>query len=322
MAAILREALDPTLMQTSEGTPVIVHAGPFANISFGNSSVLGDAVALRTFDYVVTEAGFGADMGAEKFLNIKCRVSGRSPDAAVLVATVKGLKAHSGRFELKVGSPPPPEFLREDLEALELGAANLEAHMRILRLHGIPVVVAINRFPSDSPRELARLEELALGYGANACAFSELFARGGEGGRDLARAVIEVCDHDLARFRHAYDLDQSIEEKLHALATRVYGAAGIELSPRASAEIRRLQDLGFGRLPLCMAKTQFSLSHDARLKGAPKDFTFPIREVRLQAGGGFLVPFAGDITTMPGLGRQPAYRGIQLAPDGRVVGLS
>ncbi len=322
MAAILREALDPTLMQTSEGTPVLVHAGPFANISFGNSSVLADALALRTFDYVVTEAGFGADMGAEKFLNIKCRVSGRSPDVAVLVATVKALKMHSGRFELKVGSPPPPELLREDLEALELGASNLAAHIQTLRLHGIPVVVAVNRFPSDSERELARLAELAQGFGAEACALSELFTRGGEGGEDLARAVVDVAERGLARYKPAYDLDSSIEDKIRTLATRIYGAAEIELAPRARDEIQRYKELGYGRLPICVAKTQFSLSHDPRLKGAPRGYVFPIREVRLQAGGGFLVPMAGDILTMPGLGRSPAYRGIDLDADGHVTGLS
>ncbi|NOT31071.1 MAG: formate--tetrahydrofolate ligase, partial [Planctomycetes bacterium] len=260
MAAILRDALDPTLMQTSEGTPALVHAGPFANISFGNSSVLGDALALRYFDYVVTEAGFGADMGAEKLLNIKCRVSGRSPDVAVLVATVRGLKAHSGRFELKAGAPLPPELLREDLEALELGASNLAAQIQNVRLHGIPVVVAVNRFPSDSERELARLAALALAFGAEACALSELFARGGEGGVELAQAVVDVAERNLARYRPAYQLEQSIEDKIHTIATGLYGAAGVEYSPRASAEIRRFQELGFGGLPICMAKTQYSLS--------------------------------------------------------------
>jgi formate--tetrahydrofolate ligase len=322
MAAILRDALDPTLMQTSEGTPVLVHGGPFANISFGNSSVLGDEVALAHFDTVVTEAGFGADMGAEKFLNLKCRVSGRSPDVAVLVATVKALKMHSGRFELKVGAPPPPELLREDLEALELGASNLAAHVRTLRLHGIPVVVAVNRFPSDTTRELARLEELARAAGAEACAVSELFAQGGDGGLELARAVSAVAERDLARYRPAYDLDLSIEDKIRTLATQVYGAADIELAPRAREDLRRYQDQGYGRLPICVAKTQFSLSHDPKRKGAPSGYVFPIREVRLQAGGGFLVPLAGEILTMPGLGRTPAYRGIDLDPDGHVTGLS
>jgi len=321
MAAILRDTLDPTLMQSCEGTPVIVHAGPFANISFGNSSVLGDAVALRHFDYVVTEAGFGADMGAEKFLNIKCRVSGQSPDVAVLVATVRALKTHSGRFTLKPGAPLPPELLREDLEALELGASNLKAQLDNLRLHGIPVVVAINRFPSDTERELALVDKLARSFGAEDCALSELFARGGAGGEDLARAVASVAERGLARFRHAYDLDQSIEEKLHALATKVYGASGVELAPLAQAQIARYHELGYGRLPLCVAKTQYSLSHDPKLKGAPRGYAFPIREVRLQAGGGFLVPLAGDIMTMPGLGRNPAYRGIDLGPDGTISGL-
>lgn len=321
MAAILRDALDPTLMQTGEATPVLVHGGPFANISFGNSSVLGDAVALRHFDYVVTEAGFGADMGAEKFFNIKCRVSGHSPDLAVLVATVRGIKAHSGRFVLKAGSPLPPELSREDLGALEAGAVNLQAQLANLRLHGMPVVVAINRFPGDTERELVRLSELALGFGAEACARSELFTHGSAGGEDLARAVVEVAGRDLARFRPAYDLDASIEEKIHTLATRVYGAAGIELAPRARAELQRYQDLGYGRLPICMAKTQYSLSHDPNLKGAPTGFTFPIREIRLQAGGGFLVPLAGDIMTMPGLGRNPSYRGIDLDAEGQVTGL-
>src|SRR5262245_26213269 len=306
MAAILRDTLDPTLMQTSEGTAALVHGGPFANISFGNSSVLGDAVALRHFDYVVTEAGFGADMGAEKFLNIKCRVSGTSPDVAVLVATVRGLKAHSGRFELKPGNPLPKELLAEDLAALESGAANLAAQIQNVRAHGIPVVVAINRFPSDTERELARLECLALEAGAEACALSELFARGGAGGEDLARAVVGVVERGQARYRPLYDLDQSIEEKIHTLATRLYGAASVELAPRARDEIRRYTELGYARLPICVAKTQYSLSHDPRQKGAPRGYVFPIREVRLQAGGGFLVPLAGDVLTMPGRGRHPA----------------
>jgi formate--tetrahydrofolate ligase len=321
MAAILRDALDPTLMQTSEATPAIVHAGPFANISFGNSSVLGDAVALRHFDYVVTEAGFGADMGAEKFLNIKCRVSGHSPDVAVMVATVRGLKAHSGRFELKAGAGLPPELLREDLAALEQGASNLGAQIQNLRAHGIPVVVAVNRFPSDSEAELARVATLAREFGAEDCALSELFARGSEGGEELAHAVTRVAERGEARYRPLYDLDQPIEDKIRTLATKLYGAASIELSPRAKAEVARYTELGYGRLPVCVAKTQYSLSHDPRLKGAPKGFVFPIREVRLQAGGGFLVPLAGDILTMPGLGRNPAYRGIDLGPDGHVKGL-
>ena len=215
----------------------------------------------------------------------------------------------------------PAELLREDLEALELGAANLRAQIDNLRLHGLLVIVAVNRFPGDSERELARLERLAVESGAVECALSELYTRGGAGGEALALAVARVADRDLARLRHPYDLDQSIEDKIHALATRVYGAGGVELAPRARGEIRRYQELGYGRLPICMAKTQFSLSHDPKLKGAPRGYTLPIREVRLQAGGGFLVPLAGDIMTMPGLGRNPSYRGIDLDESGRVTGL-
>lgn len=321
MAAILKDALDPTLMQTGEATPVLVHGGPFANISFGNSSVLGDQVALRHFDFVVTEAGFGADMGAEKFFNIKCRVSGLSPDVAVVVATVRGLKAHSGKWELKAGSPLPKELSMEDLGALETGAANLRAQIANVRAHGIPVVVAVNRFPSDTEKELARVQELARAFGAEDCCLSELFVKGSEGGTELAEAVVRVADAGLARFKHVYDLDQTIEQKIHALATKLYGAEGVELAPRAQEDIRRYTELGYGRLPICVAKTQYSLSHDPKLKGAPKGFRFPIREVRLQAGGGFLVPLAGDIMTMPGLGRTPAYRGIDLGPDGAITGL-
>jgi len=321
MAALLGEALDPTLVQTCEGTPVLMHAGPFANISFGCSSVLGDALALRQFDTVVTEAGFGADMGAEKFLNIKCRVTGRAPDAAVLVATVRALKAHSGRFTLKVGAPLPPALLEEDLDALRAGISNLRAQLRILAAHGVPVVVAINRFPSDSERELGLVDDVARESGAEDCAVSDVFARGGEGGLALAEAVTRVASRGPARLRHAYELDQPIEDKLRALTTGVYGAGSIELSPLAREQAQRYQELGYGGLPICMAKTQYSLSHDPKQKGAPSGFAFPIREIRLQAGGGFLVPLAGDIMTMPGLGKSPAYRSIDVDAQGRVTGL-
>ncbi len=320
MAALLRDAIDPTLMQTCERTSALVHAGPFANISTGNSSVIADQVALRHFDYVVTEAGFGADMGAEKFFNLKCRVSGLVPDVAVLVATVRACKAHSGRFALKAG-PLPEAILAEDLDALAAGLSNLEAQIANVRAHGVPVVVAINRFPTDGDAELDLVRRRALDAGAVECATSELFSRGGVGGRVLAEAVVRTADLDLVRFRHVYDLDDPIEEKIRTLATRLYGAGSIELAPRAAAEIARYRDLGFGRLPICMAKTQFSLSHDPRLLGAPRGYGFPVREVRLCAGAGFLVPLAGDIMTMPGPGRSPAYRGIDTDADGRIHGL-
>jgi formate--tetrahydrofolate ligase len=269
----------------------------------------------------VTVAGFGADMGAEKFLNLKCRVSGRAPDAAVLVATVRALKAHSGCFALKVGAPLPAALLQEDLDALRTGASNLRAQLRILAAHGVPVVVAINRFPSDTERELLLVDEIARQAGAEDCAVSDVFARGGEGGIALAEAVVRVAARGPARLRHAYELDQPIEDKLRALATGVYGAGSIELSPVAREQAVRFQELGYGGLPICMAKTQYSLSHDPKQKGAPDGFAFPIREIRLQAGGGFLVPLAGDIMTMPGLGKSPAYRSIDVDAEGHISGL-
>ncbi len=321
MAAVMKDAIDPTLMQTSEGTPLLVHTGPFANISYGNSSVISDRVAATVADYVVTEAGFGADMGAEKFFNIKCRFSGLRPDAAVLVATVRALKNHSGRFEVKAGRPLPPEMLSEDLDALAAGASNLEAQIANVLRHGVPVVVAVNRFPTDTDREIALVKEKALAAGATACVESRLFEEGSAGGEELARAVVSAVEGGAVDFRFLYDLDQPIEDKITALATEIYGAGSVRFEPAARDAMRRFEDNGYGELPICVAKTQYSLSHDAAAKGRPTGFEFPIREVRLLAGAGFLVPLAGDIMTMPGLGRKPAYKGIELQPDGTITGL-
>ncbi|MFT5289652.1 MAG: formate--tetrahydrofolate ligase [Planctomycetota bacterium] len=321
MAAILKETLDPTLMQTIEGTPALVHTGPFANISYGNSSVIGDRMASRLFDYVVTEAGFGADMGAEKFFNIKCRVSGMSPDCAVVVATARALKAHSGHFPLKPGAPLPEALLREDLVALEEGIVNLEAQLATLALHGVPAIVAVNRFPNDTDAEIELIKKSALAAGAVEVATSTVFVDGSAGGVDLAEAVVRVCDQGKADFRHLYGAELPLQEKIHRLATEVYGAGSVQFSPRASKEILRYSERGYGHLPVCVAKTQYSLSHDAQFKGRPTGFVFPIREVRLLAGAGFLVPLAGDILTMPGLGRKPAYRGIDVDDSGEISGL-
>ncbi len=321
MAAILRDALDPTLMQTIEGTPAFVHTGPFANIAHGNSSVIADRVAARFCDYVVTEAGFGADMGAEKFFDIKCRVSGLRPDAAVLVATVRALKSHSGKYPLKQGSPLPPALFEEDLDAVEKGCANLEAQIENLRRFGVPVVVAVNRFPTDSARELALVHERALAAGAEEAATSELFARGSEGGLELAEAVVRAAESGKADYRPLYELEAPLLEKIAAVARQIYGAGSVQLAPRACEQIERVESQGYGGLPVCIAKTQYSLSHDPQFKGRPRDFVFPVREVRLAAGAGFLVVYAGDIMTMPGLGRTPAYRQIDLEPDGRIRGL-
>jgi formate--tetrahydrofolate ligase len=321
MAAVLRDAIDPNLMQTTEGTPVIVHTGPFANISYGNSSVIGDRVAASVADYVVTEAGFGADMGAEKYCNIKCRVSGMAPDVAVVVTTVRALKSHSGHFPLKPGAPLPRELELENLSALDEGMPNLQAQIEILALHGLPAVVAINRFPSDTEAEIELVRRRAGEFGAAGCEVCEVFARGGEGGLDLARAVMQAVERGGARFRHLYELDMPIPEKIHLLATRVYGAGSVQFSPRASEEVQRFAQNGFASLPICVAKTQYSLSHNAEFKGRPRGFVFPVREVRLLAGAGFLVPLAGDIVTMPGLGRRPAYRGIDVDERGEIRGL-
>jgi formyltetrahydrofolate synthetase len=322
MAAILRDALHPTLMQTSEGTPAFVHTGPFANIAHGNSSVVGDLVAARLVDWVVTEAGFGADMGAEKFVNIKCRASGLAPDCAVLVATVRALKVHSGRFQVKPGKPLPEELGREDLDALLAGCANLEAHVGILKGFGLPVVVAVNRFPGDTPREIELVRERALEAGAAAACETRFFDQGGAGGLALAQAVVDAARTGPAKLAWSYDLGWPIERKIEALARSVYGAGSLAIEPVARESIARVVAQGGGELPICVAKTQYSLSHDAALKGRPRGFAFPVRDVRLAAGAGFVVVYAGDIATMPGLGRHPGYQRVDLDPDGTIRGLA
>ncbi|MBL8859953.1 MAG: formate--tetrahydrofolate ligase [Planctomycetes bacterium] len=321
MSAILRDALHPTLMQTSEGTPALIHTGPFANIAHGNASIIADRVAARFADWVVTEAGFAADMGGEKFFDIKCRASGMKPDCALLVATVRALKVHSGRFTVKAGSPLPPELSREDLAALKEGCSNLEAQIANVRRFGVPVVVAVNRFPSDTAAEIALVRECALAAGADAACESRLHERGGAGGMELAEAVVKAAESGKAKLRFAYELGAPIRSKIESLARDVYGAGGIEIMPEAARGIDELEELGFGQLPICVAKTQYSLSHDAALRGRPTGFTFPVREVRLSAGAGFIVVMAGDIQTMPGLGRSPGYKRVDLDAEGRITGL-
>ena len=321
MAAIAKDALHPTIMQTTEGTLAFVHTGPFANIAHGNSSVIADRIASRSFEYVVTEAGFGADMGAEKFFNIKCRVSGMKPDAAVLVVTVRALKSHSGQFVLKQGSKLPPELFEENLDAVREGASNMEAQIDNLRRHGVPVVCAVNRFGTDTDAEVELVRELALAAGCKAAEVSELHAKGGEGGLALAEAVATVAESGEADFRPLYDLSLPIQEKIHTLATEIYGAGSVQFSPLALEKLTELENRGYRDLPVCMAKTQYSLSHDPQFKGRPKGFVFPIRDVRLSAGAGFLVAYAGAIMTMPGLGRKPGYLNVDLDDEGRIQGL-
>ena len=320
MAAILKDALMPTLMQTLEGTPALVHTGPFANIAHGNSSIIADQIALRCCDFVVTEAGFGADMGAEKFFNIKCRQSKLRPDAALLVATVRALKVHSGRFQIVAGKPLPEELMREDVEAVRAGGSNLAKQIENVRLHGIPVVVAINRFPGDSEAEIEAVRQIAMEAGAGAAHVSELFAKGGEGGEELARALVSAADEP-STFRLLYPGGASLREKIETLATKVYGARDVKYSETAANRLKAFEERGYGKFPICMAKTQYSLSHDPSLKGRPEGYTFEVEDARVSVGAGFVYPLAGKVMTMPGLGRKPNATAIDIDEHGDIVGL-
>lgn len=320
LAALLRDALRPNLVQTAEHTPALVHTGPFGNIAHGNSSIVADQLAVRLADYVVTESGFGADCGAEKFFHIKCRVSGLRPDCEVLVCTIRALKYQSGRFRVRPGQPLPASLIAEDLDALSAGADNLRAHIEILRKFGLPVVVAINRFPDDTPREMDLVRQMALDGGAAAVAASEAFRLGGAGAEELAAAVQDACRLP-NEFRFLYPLEASLEQKLETVAREVYGADGLDVSPAARQKLDEYAQLGYGGLPICIAKTQYSLSHDPQRLGRPRGFRLPIQDVRLSAGAGFVYALAGDIRTMPGLPSRPAALQIDLSPAGDVLGL-
>jgi formate--tetrahydrofolate ligase len=319
MTVLMKDALLPTLMQTLEGSPVFVHAGPFANIAHGNSSIVADQLALKLADYVVTESGFGADMGMEKFMDIKCRASGLTPDCVVMVATVRALKMHSGLGKVVLGKALPKEFTEENLLALEEGCANLVKQIQNARLFGVPVVVAVNAFSTDSPAELELIRAKAKEAGAVDAFVSNVWARGGAGGAELAEAVVAACEQP-KDFRFLYPDEYSIKQKIETIATKVYGAAGVHYLPEAEAKIEAYTRLGFDRLPICMAKTHLSLSHDPALLGAPAGFTLPVRDVRASVGAGFLYPLCGDMRTMPGLSKRPAFEKVDLV-DGKVVGL-
>lgn len=320
MTALLREAIKPNLMQTMEGTPALVHCGPFANIAHGNSSILADYIGIGCGEFLITEAGFGSDMGFEKFCNIKCRNSGLKPDAAVVVATVRALKSHSGRFKIVAGKPLDPGLTEENLPALEEGISNLVAHIEIVKRMGLPAVVAINAFPTDTEREWAYIEKAALEAGAAAAVPATHFADGGAGAADLARALIKATEQ-LANFDFLYPVDLPIKDKIAAIATQVYGAADVEYREEAEAKIETFTQMGYHNLPICMAKTHLSLSHDPKLKGRPTGFTLPIRDVRLSAGAGFIYPLCGEMMTMPGLPSDPAGAHIDIDAQGRIVGL-
>ena len=320
MAVILREAIKPNLMQTLENTPVLVHAGPFGNIATGNSSIVADLIGIHMGEYLVTEAGFGADMGAERFFNIKCRASGLAPDAAVLVATVRGLKAHSGKHTIVAGRPLPEALLRENPDEVHEGGANLHKQLENMRIHGCTPVVAINVFPDDHAADIAAIEEIAAEYGARS-AVSTHFADGGAGAKELAEAVAEAAEEP-SEFAVLYPDEMPLRDKIHTVATKVYGAAGVDYTPLAARQIDNYERNGFGDLPVCIAKTHLSISSDPALRGAPTGWTLPVREVRASVGAGFVYPICGAMSTMPGLGASPALQHIDIDADGNIVGLS
>jgi formate--tetrahydrofolate ligase len=340
MAVLLKDAIKPNLLQTLENTPCFVHTGPFANIAHGNSSILADKIALKLVDYVVTESGFGADCGAEKFFNIKCRYSGLIPDAVVIVCSIRALKMHSGHFRVVAGRPLDEGLLKENLNAVKIGSINLEKQIENMRLFGVPVIVAINEFATDTKDEIELVKKKAKGAGAEEAVVSQLWAKGGSGGRELAEAVIKVADKNLNRFtpleisnstretksltgfNFLYPLSLPIKEKIEIIATKIYGAKSVEYSPLAEEKIKTYTQRGWDKFPICMAKTHLSLSHDPNLKGRPTGFVLPIRDIRPAIGAGFLYPLCGSMQTMPGLPSHPVGENIDIDEKGRVVGLS
>lgn len=320
MTVIMREAIKPNLIQTIENTPVLVHAGPFGNIAHGNSSVVADLIGIRGGDFLITEAGFGADMGAERFFNIKCRTSGLSPDAAVVVTTVRALKVHSGGHRVVAGRPLPPAMLEENPDEVHAGGANLRKQLENIQLHGATPVVAINAFPGDFDSEHAAIREIAASMGVRAAVCNH-FSEGGKGATELAEAVVEAANEP-SEFHVLYPSELSLREKIETVATKVYGADGVDYAPAASRQLDNYERNGFGNLPVCIAKTHLSISSDPSLKGAPTGWRMPVREVRASVGAGFVYPISGDMRTMPGLSSSPAAEQIDIDENGEIVGLS
>lgn len=319
MAVLLRDALRPNLLQTLEGQAALIHCGPFGNIATGNSSIIADKFALANTDFVVTEAGFGADLGYERFVNVKCATSGLVPDAAVIVVTVRALKLHSGRHKVVAGKPLPPELLEENSADVEAGLSNLAHHLDIVRKSGVPAVVAINAFPDDHESEHQVIKDFAASKGV-ACVVSTHVADGGEGAQELAKAVVEAADQ-ATDLHFSYEPEDALEDKINSIATKVYGADGVKIEPAAAKQLARFTELGFGKLPVLIAKTHLSTTADPADRGAPTGWTLPIREVRLAAGAGYVYALAGAMQTMPGLGTHPAAEKMDITPDGRIVGL-
>ena len=313
MALLLKDAIKPNLVKTLENTPAIIHGGPFANIAHGCNSVMATQTALKLGDYVVTEAGFGADLGAEKFFDIKCRYAGLKPDVAVIVATVRALKMNGGVAK--------DNLAEENLDALKAGSANLLRHLDNVAKYGVPAVVAINRFPTDTEAELELLRDLCKEKGIDVV-LSEVFAKGGEGGMELAKEVINICENQKSDFHTLYDVNDSIENKMNTIATEIYGADGVDFTADALKQVRELEKLGLDRLPICVAKTQYSFTDDPKKLGAPKNFRITVREVKVSAGAGFIVALTGSIMTMPGRPKVPAANGMDILSDGTIIGLS
>lgn len=320
MTMLMKDCVMPTLMQNLEGAPVLVHTGPFANIAPGNSSITADRIGLKLADYTVTESGFGADMGCEKFVNIKCRRSGLEPDCIVLVATVRALKNHSGEFEVKAGKPLPEGIVHENLDALEKGMPNLTRHIENSKNFGVPVVVAINAFPTDTEREFELIKKAAMEAGAFDCVVHRMHALGAEGGEELAHAVVKACEQP-KNLTFTYDLQDSIKEKIEKISTKVFRADGVDYSEQAEKQIAKFTEWGYADLPICMAKTQLSISDKPELKGAPDNWRLTVRDVKLSAGAGFIYVLCGKMLTMPGLPKVPAGNNIDIDANGKITGL-
>ncbi|MDP6439611.1 MAG: formate--tetrahydrofolate ligase [Candidatus Brocadiia bacterium] len=320
MTVLLKDALKPNLMQTLEGGPAFVHTGPFANIAHGNSSILADKIALRLADYVVTESGFGADIGMEKFFDIKCRASGLVPNAVLLVATIRALKMHSGDFQVRPGKPLDPGLTQENLDAVARGCANLSRHIENVGRFGVPCVVCVNKFTADTPGEIVVVREQAKKAGAEQVVVSDVWANGGAGGVDVAEALVEACEKENA-FKLLYPDEMPIKEKIETIAKTIYGADCVEFAPVAERKMKLFTERGWNKLPICMAKTHLSLSHDPTLKGGPTGFVFPVRDIRPSLGAGFLYPLCGDMRTIPGLPSHPAGEKVDIDAEGNVVGL-
>lgn len=321
MAVLMRDAIMPNLMQTLEGQPAFVHAGPFANIAQGNSSIIADRIALRLADYVVTESGFGADCGMEKFMNIKCRISGLQPNCVVIVASVRALKMHGGGPKVVAGKPLDDAYKNEDLALLEKGLPNLTQHIENARLFGVPVVVAVNKFTTDTPGEIEMVQQAAIKAGAEGAFISDVWANGGKGGVELAEAIVAACDKP-SSFQLLYPDDYSIKQKIETIATKIYRADGVDYEPEAEKKIKLFTEQGLDKLPVCMAKTHLSFTHDPAIKGAPRGWRLPIRDIRASAGAGFLYPLCGAMRTMPGLPTRPAFVNVDIDLEtGRIIGL-